>query len=205
MRADRHKPRRARPLEASLLYADTERDANLLYATRIFVPDPFIFFQIGRRKFAVMSDLEIDRARKQADVDRVLSLSDALGRARGCCARNPGVADVISLLLAERGVRRLVVPSNFPLGLAQALWKRRFHIRVKPDPFHEEREIKSDEEIRWIGESVRAAEAGMEAAVAVLRRAKIRSGRDLYLDGARLTSERLKSVINSTIQRAGAV
>ena len=41
----------------------------------MFAPDPFIFFEIGGRKIAVLSDLEIDRARKQATVDRVLSLT----------------------------------------------------------------------------------------------------------------------------------
>ena len=62
-------------LETLLIYAASEGDANMLYATGFFVPDPFIFFKHRGRKYAVMSDLEIDRAKRQADVDTVLSLS----------------------------------------------------------------------------------------------------------------------------------
>ena len=68
-------PVKLRADQAFLLVAASEGDANMLYAVGFFVPDPFIFFQHKNTKFVVMSDLEIDRAKKQAHVDRVLSLS----------------------------------------------------------------------------------------------------------------------------------
>ena len=61
--------------QALLLVTASEGDANMLYAVGFFVPDPFIFFEHKNIKFVVMSDFEIDRAKKQAHVDRVLSLS----------------------------------------------------------------------------------------------------------------------------------
>ena len=57
--------------QALLMVTASEGDANMVYAVGFFVPDPFIFFQHKKAKFVVMSDLEIDRAKKQADVDRV--------------------------------------------------------------------------------------------------------------------------------------
>ncbi len=51
--------------ETLLMVADSERDANMLYATGLFVPDPFIYLNTGRRPLIVLSDLEIDRARRQ--------------------------------------------------------------------------------------------------------------------------------------------
>src|ERR1035441_9364779 len=69
-------------MTARLMVADSERDANMLYTTRLFVPDPFIWFEVRGRSYAVMSDLEIDRARKQARVDRVLSFGGADGTGR---------------------------------------------------------------------------------------------------------------------------
>src|SRR5688572_27741307 len=68
-------PAHLKDREAALIVAPSEGDANMLYAVGFFVPDPFIFFQHKKTKYAVMSDLEIDRAKKQAHVDRVLSLS----------------------------------------------------------------------------------------------------------------------------------
>ena len=57
------------------MVADSERDANMLYATGLFVPDPFIYLSAGGRPLLVMSDLEIDRARAQAPHCRVASFS----------------------------------------------------------------------------------------------------------------------------------
>ena len=56
-----------------LLYCASETDADILYPTGFFAPDPFLFVQKGRTRILVMSDLERDRARKQARVERVLS------------------------------------------------------------------------------------------------------------------------------------
>ena len=70
---------------ARLLYAASESDADILYPTRFFAPDPFLFVQVQRhgskqvrrKRYLVMSDLEMDRARAQSSVDRVLSWSKA--------------------------------------------------------------------------------------------------------------------------------
>jgi len=61
--------------ENLLIVADSDHDANMLYATGMFVPDPFIFLRVRGKDTIVMSDLEIDRARHQAPHCRVLSLS----------------------------------------------------------------------------------------------------------------------------------
>ena len=51
----------SRPL---LMIADSETDADMLYATGLFVPDPFIFLRVRGETHLVMSDLERDRAAK---------------------------------------------------------------------------------------------------------------------------------------------
>jgi Xaa-Pro aminopeptidase len=61
--------------ENLMIVADSDHDANMLYATGMFVPDPFIYMRLRGRNYIVMSDLEIDRARKQAPHCQVLSLS----------------------------------------------------------------------------------------------------------------------------------
>ena len=61
---------------ALVMYAASETDANLLYATKFLVGDPVPFVQVGKRKMLVLSDLEIGRGRDEAEVDEVLSLSE---------------------------------------------------------------------------------------------------------------------------------
>jgi Xaa-Pro aminopeptidase len=189
--------------QAMLLVAASDGDSNMLYAVGFFVPDPFIFFQHKKSKYVVMSDLEIDRAKKQAHVDRVLSLSRYQRKLRRSGKANPGIIDILDLLLRERGIRSVIVPANFSALLADQLRAKGFSVRIKRDPFFAEREIKGGEEVRHITESLRVARLGLEAGIRALKRTKI--GRDgyLHLNGSRLTSETLKTFVNTTIMAQG--
>jgi Xaa-Pro aminopeptidase len=186
-----------------LMVAASEGDANMLYATRFFVPDPFIFFQHRGRKYAVMSDLEIDRAKKQAEVDHVLSLSLYQRRLKRL-GRNAGITDVLERLFRERQIRSLLVPANFPTQLADQLRARRFVVRIQ-EPFFPEREKKMADEIRGISDSLRVAELGLEAGIRALKKSRTGRGRYLYLNGTRLTAETLKSMVNTTMMAQGWV
>src|SRR5207244_3293546 len=115
--------------ENLLMVADSEHDANMLYATGMFVPDPFIFLQLRGRKYLVMSDLEIDRARKEAPHCHVLSLGDRQKKLRHNGSRKAGFAEIIGSILHEKRVNTVFVPGNFPLGLALEL--RRVGVKVK--------------------------------------------------------------------------
>ena len=48
----------------------------MLYATRIFIGDPFIYLEQKNKRTLVLSDLEIDRARKSAKADEFVMLSE---------------------------------------------------------------------------------------------------------------------------------
>ena len=186
---------------ARLLVADSEHDANMLYAVGIFVPDPFIFLEIGGRKIAVLSDLEIDRARKQATVDDVLSLTRYQNELKRSGVKLPSLSDVLNRVLREFRVRAVEVPSDFPIGLARKL--RGIRVKVKPDPFFPQREIKTADEIRKLADALRLAECGMTAAIDVIRASRI--GRDGFLRwrGNKLTAERVQGLINAAIAGLG--
>lgn len=189
--------------QALLLVAASEGDSNMLYAVGMFVPDPFIFFQHRKRKYVVMSDLEVDRAKRQASVDTVLSLSAYQRKLRAAGNPAPTLVDVLELLFRERGIRSLVVPANFPGLLLDELRSRDFNVDIRRDPFFRERELKRAQEVRHIAESLRVAKMGLEAGIRTLKRSRI--GRDgyLYLNGAKLTSETLKTAVNTTIMAQG--
>ena len=191
--------------EPLLIVSASEADANMLYATAFFAPDPFIFLEHHRRKYLVMSDLEIDRAKKQAEVDQVLSLSLYQSELKRNGRQSPTTADVLELLLRERRISRVTVPANFPTLLAEELRTKKFVLRARPDPFFPERERKKADEVRKIRDSLRVAELGLEAGIQALRRAKIGRDRYLYANGSRLTSERLKTIVNTAIMAQGWV
>jgi Xaa-Pro aminopeptidase len=191
--------------QALLLVSASEGDSNMLYATGFFVPDPFIFFQHRGKTHVVMSDLEIDRAKKQAEVDRVLSLSLYQRKCGDRGNPRPTMSDILELLFRERRIRSLIVPANFSALLTDQLRSRGFRVVIKTDPFFPERETKSGKEVKNISDSLRVAVLGLEAGIRALKRTKIGRDRYLYLNGAKLTSETLKSIVNTTIMAQGWV
>ncbi|MGN6734229.1 MAG: M24 family metallopeptidase [Candidatus Binatia bacterium] len=188
--------------QAILLVAASEGDANMLYAVGFFVPDPFIFFQHREKKFAVLSDLEIDRAKKQAHVHRVLSLSLYQRKLRQL-GKPVAMIDVLDLILRERGIRSLIVPANFSALLSDQLRAKGFSVQIKRDPFWAERETKNRVEVAQITESLRIARLGLEAGIRMLKRTRTKRDGYLYLNGTRLTSEMLKTAVNTTIMAQG--
>ena len=188
--------------QAILLVAASEGDANMLYAVGFFVPDPFIFFQHRGKKFAVLSDLEIDRAKKQAHVHRVLSLSLYQRKLRQL-GKPAATIDVLDLLFRERGIRSLIVPANFSALLSDQLRAKGYSVQIKRDPFWAERETKNRVEVARITESLRIARLGLEAGIRMLKRTRAKRDGYLYLNGTRLTSEMLKTAVNTTIMAQG--
>ena len=68
----------------------------------------------------MLSDLEIDRAKKQAQVHRVLSLSLYQRKLRQL-GKPAAMIDVLDLIFRERGIRSLIVPANFSALLSDQL------------------------------------------------------------------------------------
>jgi Xaa-Pro aminopeptidase len=180
---------------AILIVAASERDANLYYATRFLAPDSFVFLQTATQKTLLMSDLEIDRAKQQATVDRVLSYSTYDKKLKDHGMTEPKGADVIKAVLDELGITDLIVPTNFGVDLADALRERGFRISTRKEPFYPERAIKSAQEVESVLQTMRATEEAIGHAVEVIRASEIHQGQLLH-EGRVLTSEFIKKLIN---------
>ena len=190
--------------KATLFIAASESDANLYYATKFIAPDPFIYLEIKGERTMVMNDLEMDRAKSQASVDRVLSYSELERRARDQGAASPGSVDIVHVVLREAKIKQILVPANFPFSHASRLQELGYQIHAKPDPFYEQRVVKTAEEVRHIERAQRATEEAVAAAHAVLRQATIKKD-ELWFDGAVLTSERIKKLINVKLMESDCV
>ena len=190
--------------ETLLLVADSDHDANMLYAVGMFVPDPFIYFRVGSRKYIVVSDLEIDRARRHANGCHILPLASYQKKLRREGVKTPGLPEVLPRVLRQKGIRRVTVPFNFPHGLAVGLRRNRIGVKPKPGNFFPEREQKSADEVRKLSGALAMAEIGMAEAMQALRTAKIASGRLIYRN-LPLTSEKLRAIIDTAIIQAAGL
>src|SRR3954471_14207028 len=113
-----------------LMVAASEQDADMLYATRFFAPDPFIFLEERGKRTLVLSDLEIDRARKNAQADEFVSYSALEEEVQGNQKKAPAYEKVLSHFMRKRGVRSALVPASFPLGFAQELEASKIRLRT---------------------------------------------------------------------------
>jgi Xaa-Pro aminopeptidase len=186
-----------------LMVADSEHNADMLYAIGIFVPDPLVFLQSAGLRMIVVNDMEIDRARKMVRNCRVLPQSLYLRKLAQQGRKRKGLVDIVSCLLREHQLKKVRVPESFPHGLAESLRRSKVKVKVHDGPPFPERTVKSAMEVRKISASLTMAEVGLAEAVQVLKRSKIgRRGRLLYHD-VPLTSEKIRAVIDVAVIQAG--
>jgi len=190
---------------ALLIVAASETDPDMLYATKFFAPDPFIFLQKNGKRTLILSDLEIDRGRKQAKADEFVMFSQLEREVQGKSKKAPPYEKVLAHFLRKRGIRSAIVPSNFALGYAQELMANKIRVRATNGLFWPEREAKSEKEIEMIGRALRITETGLKRAIVVLKASKPGAGKRLRWSGKTLTSEMLRAEIDSTILRAGGI
>lgn len=188
----------------SYLIIDTSEDnADLYYRTGFFVPDAVIYLEHNGNKSLVLSDLEIDRGKNEAAVDKVLSLSDFQRRLLQEKKSRVRLFDVAALFLKDNKIKRVVVPARFPLRYADEL--RKAGIKVVPaegEMLFAERLRKSPREIGLIREALNKTARAMDIAVRLIASVEVRKNR-LYLDGRLLTSEGVKGEINSALSKMG--
>ena len=190
---------------ARLIIADSEKNANLYYATKFLAPDPFVFLQINGRRMVVMSDLEVDRAKSQAKVDEVLSFTALAQQATQAGVNAPTMSDVVHALLRRHGITELEVPADFGLAQAEALRARGLTVTPTPDPFFPERLLKSEDEVARISESLRITEDAISGAVELIRSAEIKPDGALWLGGKPLTAELVRTTMHLTMMQRGCV
>ena len=116
----------------------------------------------------------------------------------------PLYAHIVDHVFKQKGVRRIVVPSNFPALHYAALKKMGYAITVKSEPFFESRLVKTGEEKKYIVETLRKMEMTLGEVVALLRKSRIKGPRIVYGKEV-VTSEFLKSEINRRLMERGCV
>ncbi|MDQ6766176.1 MAG: Xaa-Pro peptidase family protein, partial [Verrucomicrobiota bacterium] len=175
------------------------------YATRMFVPDPFIFLEQNGKRTIVLSDLEIDRGKKQAKADEILPYSKFERELQGTSKQAPPYEKVLAHFLVKRRVHSAVVPDNFPLRYAEELAENQIHVQASNGLFWADRETKTDDELRLMRRALSITEKGMARAIEVLAACKARRNKKLDWFGRVLTSEILRAEIDSAILHAGGL
>jgi Xaa-Pro aminopeptidase len=186
-----------------LIFAASETSADLVYATKFFVPDPVLFLRQNGKSTLLLSDLELDRGKKAAQVDEIVALSEIERPLEKKFNGKPPIEITIATFLRRRRVRKAAVPYDFPLGLAKRLSEQGIDVAPVAGLFWPEREFKTDQELKLIRRAIKITEVGLARGIEVLRAAEVKPGKKLIWGGTVLTSEKLRAEIASAVLHAG--
>jgi Xaa-Pro aminopeptidase len=189
-----------------LIHGDTVRHPELRHEVPLTLGDPFLYAEADGRRHIFITDFEWPRI-KDAGVDAELISPFSLGLDE--LLRSGKKYWEVALELALRGVQQIgvtkaTVPHTFPLQLADYLREHGIELTTDREFFVERRRVKNEAELAGIRRAQRAAEAGMDAARELLKRARPSNG-TIDVDGGPLTSERIKDAIQSAFMAHGCV
>ena len=178
-----------------LVHADTFRSPELRHEVTLGVPDPFLYAEVGGVRHIAIGAMEIPRLAavgtfelhpfEEFGSDELIASGRSFREIR---------QEIPVRAVKAFGVTSAVVPETFPLWLADRLRDEGVEITVDGQFFDERRRVKTAAELAGIRRAQRAAEAGMDEARELFRRAA-RNGDGLVVDGSPLTVERVKTAM----------
>jgi Xaa-Pro aminopeptidase len=184
-----------------LIYAASECDADLFYATKFLAPDAFLYFQKAGRSYIVLNPLEYDRGRKEACVDKVINQAELSFKRKG--SQQKSKYDWIVNVLKEHRFNQAYVSSEFPLGLGDFLRKNGIKLFVAEEGLFPQRTIKIKNEIAAIRKSLKVTAQLIDRGISMIRRSRPNSRKELILSGRPLTSELVQAEIRTEAARLG--
>lgn len=182
--------------DAKFIVGSSDKNEYLLWATKFFACDDFIFLEKDGKKIMVISEFEYERAKREARVDELIKDTELN-------EKHPDVIGLYFKLFREFGIASVAVSRNFPAGIAKALTSRGMTIEFQ-NPLFPERAIKTPEEIEDIKRAQKAAESAFRAVIRILEAAEIREGKIWYA-GDFLTSEMLRLTFDIELAKNNCV
>jgi Xaa-Pro aminopeptidase len=185
-------------IPARLMCSASGHDADMLYATRFYADDPFVWWEVRGQSHIALSPLEIDRARPIAKA-KVHGTAEFIPAQ----AKDHSTAAVISGIAAKYKIKSFLVPGQFTAGLLENLRSRGLKITVSDLPFFPQRVRKTKEEVAALTVALRVAETGLRRGIDVLKASKTDKRGFLKWAGHPLTSERLRAEMDAAVLYAG--
>jgi Xaa-Pro aminopeptidase len=189
---------RKRGTDAYVVYANS-RDADMRYLTHFTTSDPFVYFRKrGGKGTIIISQMEVGRASREGTT-AVMTRAEA------------GLPEIIkkekdpfratAQMIAGQVGKKILVPPNFPVALANAL-SEFCSVTVDKGTVFTMRAKKTRTEIRYLKHVQDVTQTAMGHAVSLIRRAVVKKG-ILNMDGKPLTSEHIKYTMHCILMEHG--
>jgi Xaa-Pro aminopeptidase len=193
--------------QATILAGIPARNMTLYHQIRFLVVDPAVWIELAdgdrRESTLILRDIEMDRARTAARADHIACPADFPPPEGLSGDRETATAQAAAQFLLRRECQQVVADRSLPLIYAQALREAGIDVRCDLELGVVTRRSKDAEEIEQLREAQRVTEQAMERACALVANATAARDGTLYVDGAPLTSERVRAATDVWLLERG--
>ena len=188
------------PTLARIAAGIPEVHSSLYWRIRFSVGDQVVLLELptatGSESILILRDIEMDRARQHARVDRVACPSHFMPEGGLSGDRETANAQAAAECLRRAGVTHAVGDRTLPLIFADFARKAGITVECDPERWVKERRQKSPEEIEHLREAQRVTEGAIQLACEMIAAASARADGVLMHAGQPLTSERVRAAVD---------
>jgi Xaa-Pro aminopeptidase len=169
----------------------------LYHRLRFVVGDPTAVLDIttGEKteRVFILRDIEMDRARQHARADIIACPNDYAPESGLSGDRETATAQAAAECLRRAGVESVIADRSLPLIVADHIQKAGISVTCDLDLGVLDRRAKDAQEVEWLREAQAMTERAMELACTMVAKASANADGLLQLDGATLTSDRVRA------------
>ncbi|MDR1527974.1 MAG: Xaa-Pro peptidase family protein [Puniceicoccales bacterium] len=185
-----------------LIFSNTKKDSDLFYLIGTHVPDNIAIIFDGRESTALVSALEINRLRNTSKIDKFVSWDIIKSSLQP--TKNTDF-DILRRFLQDLKLDAICVKQDFPVYLADQLRSANFEIIVVGFSILPQRLIKSDGEIIEIKHAADIVRQTFVQVENILSDASVNGKNELVFEDEILTSERLRTMMETFCYQLGAI
>ncbi|MEQ1826648.1 MAG: M24 family metallopeptidase [Pirellula sp.] len=193
--------------KARLMAGIPALNAGLYRRIRFLVGDPVALVEIqdGSESTStlILRDIEVGRAKQSANADRVACPADFAPQGGLSGDRETATAQSAAELVRRTGCNEVTADRSLPLIFSEMMTRAGITVRCDTEWGVVERRQKDESEIAAIKYAQQQTEEVMRMACQTIARASVGSDRVLMLDGQRLTSERIQTMIDVWLLERG--
>ena len=187
--------------EAVLLAGVPLNQPALYRRIRFLVGDPAALIELGdddgrREATLIVRDIEMQRARQYARADHIACPKDFAPTGGLSGDRETATAQATAELLRRNDIQRVLTNRALPLIFAHYIQQAGIEVQCDVDMGVLGRRAKDEEEVNWLREAQRTTEGAMQMACELVAGAQANADGELTVDGAPLTSDRVRAAID---------
>ncbi len=195
--------------KARMAAGSPEINSTLYWRLQHSVYDSVVLLELptpgGSESILILRDIEMERARKNARVDRVACPADFTPADGLSGDRETATAQAAAECLRRAGVTCVVGDRSLPLIYADFAQKAGLTVECDPLMWVLERRQKSAQEVDLLREAQKITCQTVEMACRMIATADVRADGVLLRDGKPLTSERIRAAVDQSLVDRGFI